>query len=68
MADRNRYITAEEAIFETERCVFGLGEGGLIGTMNQQEVQKFAEFVFADEGGVPDELRPFFGYPEEGRQ
>jgi hypothetical protein len=64
--DDAQFITAEQAIFETELAVHGLTDGGVIGKLEQDEAQKLAEYLFADdEEGLPDEIREFFRFPEE---
>lgn len=64
--DDERFITADQAVFETERVVHGLAEGGEIGRMEPKEAQKLAEILFSDEEeGMPEEIRQFFGFDEE---
>lgn len=64
--DKGEFITAEQAIFETELAAHGLTEGGVIGKLEAGEAQKLAEYLFADEEeGLPEELRAFFRLPEE---
>jgi hypothetical protein len=62
MPEPERFITADEALFETERAVAGLaGEGGMIGKMEQPEALKLAEALFG--GDMPDDIREFFTNP-----
>jgi hypothetical protein len=63
--DEGEFITAEQAIFETELAMHGLTDSGVIGKLEVGEAQKLAEILFADEEGLPDEIRQFFGFPEE---
>jgi hypothetical protein len=63
--DKGEFITADQAIFETELAMHGLTDSGVLGKMEVGEAQKLAEILFADEEGLPDEIRHFFGFPEE---
>lgn len=64
--DKGEFITAEQAIFETELAMHGLTDSGVIGKLEAGEAQKLAEILFADEeDGMPEELRQFFGFGEE---
>ena len=65
--DNEQFITAEQALFETELAMHGLTDSGVIGKLEVGEAQKLAEILFADEGGLPEELREFFRFPEEER-
>jgi hypothetical protein len=62
MPEPERFITADEALFETERAVAGLGgEGGMLGKMEQPEALKLAEALFGED--MPDDIRQFFTQP-----
>jgi hypothetical protein len=64
--DDEPFITADQAIFETELVVHGLAEGGEIGRMEPEEAQKLAVILFSDEEeGMPEEIRQFFRFDEE---
>lgn len=60
------FITAEEAIFEIDLATHNMREGsGHIGRMEGDEARKLAEYLFADEDGMPEEMRRFFEFPEK---
>lgn len=58
------FVTAEEAIFETELHAFGLRDGPYSVRLTQPEAMKVGEYLFADvPGGMPREVRRFFSEP-----